>query len=182
MISRARYAGCKLYRSIAFNPNRIFAFLWDGHMYKSETGGLRWQEVSTGLPTDGAHAESIATDGDLTLAVLKDRLYSSTDGGRQWAATGEDSIPFWGRAYQVKIMPGSQRAYVGTDNGLYRGTYGPPWQWTRVVDLPSVTIIAPVAGELGQHVPCNLRRKPAPEHGLSLAARPATETVGDIRP
>lgn len=131
----------------AFNPNRIFAFLWDGHMYKSETGGLRWQDVSTGLPTDGASAESIAIKGDLALAVLNERLYSSTDGGQQWAAAGEDSAPFWGRVHQVKIMPGSRRAYVGTDNGLYRGTYGPPWQWTRLVDLPSVTIIAPVAGD-----------------------------------
>jgi hypothetical protein len=126
----------------AANPRRIVASLWDGGIYLSDNGGVRWRRAGQGLPTDTEYVPSVAIHANLALAIVDSELYGSQDGGDHWMPLGRTSQPFWGRVNDVHIDADRGRAYAATDNGLYAASIQPPWRWQQVVLLPNVRHIA----------------------------------------
>ncbi len=126
----------------AANPRRIAAFLWDGRLYLSDNGGVRWRLAGQGLPTDAGYVPGVAIHGDLALAIVGSELYGSQDGGDRWTALGRYSQPFWGQVHDIHIDAGGATAYAATDNGLYAASSKLPWRWQQVAFLPNVRHIA----------------------------------------
>lgn len=124
------------------NPMRIFAFLWDGKLYRSDNGGVRWRQLGVGLPTDQPFVRSVASHGDLVLAIVGSELYGSSDAGEHWQSLDQYSQPYWGQVHDIHIDQVTADVYAASDNGLYRMPLAFPWQWQRIVNLPDVGRIA----------------------------------------
>lgn len=129
------------------DPLRLYAFLWDGKLYRSDNGGVRWRRIGRGLPPDPTFVTNIASHGDMALAVVGSDLYGSHDGGEQWMSLSRYGQPFWGEVHDVHIDPTEASAYVATDNGVYRTPINPPWRWQRVINLPDVMNLVQLPGE-----------------------------------
>jgi hypothetical protein len=126
----------------AANPRRIVASLWDGGLYLSDNGGVRWRRASQGLPTDAGYVPGVAIHDNQVLAIVGSELYGSQDGGDHWLPLGRTSQPFWGRVHDIHIDAKRGRAYAATDNGLYAASIKHPWRWQQVALLPNVRHIA----------------------------------------
>jgi hypothetical protein len=130
----------------AANPQRIAAFFWDGKVYLSDNGGVRWRPAGAGLPTNPGPIRDVAIHGNLALAIVGSDLYGSQDGGEVWIPVGRFSQPFWGQVHGVHIDASRATAYAATDNGLYATSIESPSQWRREVHLPNVRGIAQQVG------------------------------------
>lgn len=122
----------------ATNPLRIAAFFWDGKVYLSNTGGVRWRPAGLGLPEEPLYAQEVVLNGDAALAIVGSKLYGSHDGGDLWMPLDRYSQPFWGRVNDVLLDAHQPMAYAATDNGLYAAHTSRPWRWQQVVHLPRV--------------------------------------------
>jgi photosystem II stability/assembly factor-like uncharacterized protein/energy-coupling factor transporter ATP-binding protein EcfA2 len=129
------------------DPQRVFAFVEEYGIYRSEDGGETWQPANTGLPD--AFANRLAARGNLVLAVF-DRfagrsLYASLDSGASWELIGGQGEAPLDKVYSVYIAPGGDQVYVGAEGGLYSSATGPPWTWEQILELGPVNIITPEA-------------------------------------
>jgi energy-coupling factor transporter ATP-binding protein EcfA2 len=132
------------------NPRRIAAFLWDGRLYLSDNGGVRWRLAGQGLPTDAGYVPGVAIQDNLALVIVGSELYGSHDSGERWTPLGRYSQPFWGRVHDIHIDAKNATAYAATDNGLYAASSKPPWRWQQVALLPNVRHIAQPAASNGE--------------------------------
>ncbi len=130
----------------ATNSQRIAAFFWDGKVYLSDTGGVRWRPAGKGLPEEPGYVRDVALYGDLALAIVGSELYGSVDGGDYWVPMGRYSQPFWGQVHDIVIDSRTATAYAATDNGLYTVSSQRPWRWQQVVYLPLVRHVAQQMG------------------------------------
>lgn len=125
---------------------RIYAFLWDGNMYRSDNGGVRWRQVGAGLPTDQP-VHSIASHGNVAIAIVGSKLYGSRDAGESWLSLDQFARPFWGQVHHIHVDLTAAIAYAATDNGLYMTPTAGAWQWQRVINLADVVSVVQPAGE-----------------------------------
>ena len=133
------------------DPQRMFAFVVDNGIYRSEDDGETWQAANAGLPDGGVVA--LVVRGSLVLAVF-DRfagrsLYASLDSGVSWELIGGQGEAPLDKVYAVRIAPNGDHVYVGAEGGLYSSPIGPPWAWERIAEPAPVSIIAPEAGDGG---------------------------------
>lgn len=128
------------------NFRRIYAFFWDGKLYRSDNGGVRWRQLDAGLPTNQSIARSIASYGDSVMAIVGSELYGSQDAGEHWQDLGRYSQPFWGQVHDIYIDAAAAEAYAATDNGVYMTSLAASWQWQRLINLPDVVSIVQRVG------------------------------------
>ena len=131
------------------DPQRVFAFVVDNGIYRSEDDGETWQAANAGLPDGGVVA--LVVRGNLVLAVF-DRfagrsLYASLDSGVSWELIGGQGEAPLDKVYAVRIAPIGDHVYVGAEGGLYSSPIGPPWAWEQIAEPAPVSIIALEAGD-----------------------------------
>jgi hypothetical protein len=131
------------------DTRRVFAFVAENGIWRSENAGEEWRAANAGLPDGNAIAMDVR--GSLVLAVF-DRfaghsLYASLDGGASWDLVGGRGEAPLDKVYSARIERDGDRVYVGAEGGLYGGPVGPPWAWEQIADLQPVDIIVPGAGD-----------------------------------
>lgn len=107
------------------DPRRMYAGTYSGGVYRSDDGGVTWQETNTGL--GNLYIQSMVihpTRPDIAYAgTYKSGVYRTTDGGNSWqvASSGLNREPI---VYDMAIDPRSP-------DTLYAGTrsagINPPW-------------------------------------------------------
>ncbi|HEV3061039.1 MAG TPA: hypothetical protein VGY48_22520 [Vicinamibacterales bacterium] len=143
---------------LAFDPSTsqtIYAALWNTRrppwsvyppsygpgsgLYKSTDGGNSWQQLTTGLPTEGVGRIGVAVAPSLGTRVYaivdaKDGgLYRSDDAGSTWTRVSNDAR-VWGRGWyfgKVVIDPKNADLVYLSNTGVYRSrdggrTFGEP--------------------------------------------------------
>jgi len=145
---------------LAFDPGdsqTIYASLWNTRrppwsiyppsygpgsgLYKSTDGGVNWQQLTSGLPTDGLGRIGIAvapTNRTRVYAIVDAKtggLYRSDDGGATWRLASSDSR-IWGRGWyfgKVTVDPKNADLVYVSNTGVYRSrdggrTFGEPFK------------------------------------------------------
>ena len=139
------------------NPRAIYASLWNTRrppwsvypaangpgsgIFKSTDGGDNWQQIDTGIPTDGRGRIGLtisAAQPNRVYAIVDAKeggLFRSDDAGRTWTKTSGDQR-IWGRGwYFGKLIADPKNAdlvYV-SNTGVYRSrdggkTFGEPFK------------------------------------------------------
>ena len=145
---------------LAFDPGdsqTIYAALWNTRrppwsiyppsygpgsgLYKSTDGGTNWQQLTSGLPSDGLGRIGIAvapTNRSRVYAIvdaMAGGLYRSDDAGATWRQTSADSR-IWGRGWyfgKVTVDPKNADLVYVMNTGAYRSrdggrTFGEPFK------------------------------------------------------
>ena len=141
------------------NAQTVYATLWNtrrppwsiyppsygpgGGVFKSTDGGNTWQQLTTGLPTEGIGRIGISvtpTNRNRVYAIVDAKaggLYRSDDAGATWSLISDDKR-IWGRGwYFCKITADPKNAdtvYVG-NTSLYRSTDAGK-TWTPIKGAP----------------------------------------------
>jgi len=141
--------------AFALAPTVLYAGAYYNGVYRSEDGGVNWQQISAGLPLVticGAGVVALAVDPTDSLVVFAagefyepecfpvGGVYKSTNGGASW---GRSLIA---TTLTLAMDPSdSSTLYAGTDSGVYKTTTGSaPWQ--RMSDgLPPSTGVRALA-------------------------------------
>ncbi len=139
------------------DPQTIYAALWNTRrppwsiyppsygpgsgLYKSTDGGTNWQQLTSGLPSDGLGRIGIAvapTNRSRVYAIvdaMAGGLYRSDDAGATWRQTSADSR-IWGRGWyfgKVTVDPKNADLVYVMNTGAYRSrdggrTFGEPFK------------------------------------------------------
>jgi photosystem II stability/assembly factor-like uncharacterized protein len=139
------------------DPQTLYASLWNTRrppwsiyppsygpgagLYKSTDGGSNWQQLSSGLPTDGVGRIGIAvapTNRRRVFAIVDAKaggLYRSDDAGATWRLASSDSR-IWGRGWyfgKVAVDPKNADLVYVSNTGVYRSrdggqTFGEPFK------------------------------------------------------
>ena len=139
------------------DPQTIYASLWNTRrppwsiyppsygpgsgLYKSTDGGTNWQQLSSGLPTDGVGRIGIAVapaNRRRVFAIVDAKaggLYRSDDAGATWRLASSDSR-IWGRGWyfgKVTVDPKNADLVYVSNTGVYRSrdggqTFGEPFK------------------------------------------------------
>jgi photosystem II stability/assembly factor-like uncharacterized protein len=139
------------------DPQTVYASLWNTRrppwsiyppsygpgsgLYKSTDGGSNWQQLTSGLPTDGVGRIGIAvaaTNRSRVFAIVDAKaggLYRSDDAGATWRLTSSDSR-IWGRGWyfgKVAVDPKNADLVYVSNTGVYRSrdggrTFGEPFK------------------------------------------------------
>ena len=139
------------------DPQTIYASLWNTRrppwsiyppsygpgsgLYKSTDGGSNWQQLTSGLPTDGVGRIGIAvapTNRSRVFAIVDAKaggLYRSDDAGATWRLASSDSR-IWGRGWyfgKVAVDPKNADLVYVSNTGVYRSrdggrTFGEPFK------------------------------------------------------
>jgi photosystem II stability/assembly factor-like uncharacterized protein len=145
---------------LAFDPGdsqTIYAALWNTRrppwsiyppsygpgsgLYKSTDGGANWQQLTSGLPSDGLGRIGIAvapTNRARVYAIVDAKaggLYRSDDAGATWRLASSDSR-IWGRGWyfgKVTVDPKNAELVYVMNTGAYRSrdggrTFGEPFK------------------------------------------------------
>ncbi len=130
------------------DPQTIYASLWNTRrppwsiyppsygpgsgLYKSTDGGSNWQQLTSGLPTDGVGRIGIAvapTNRSRVFAIVDAKaggLYRSDDAGATWRLASSDSR-IWGRGWyfgKVAVDPKNADLVYVSNTGVYRSRDG----------------------------------------------------------
>jgi photosystem II stability/assembly factor-like uncharacterized protein len=139
------------------DPQTVYAALWNTRrppwsiyppsygpgsgLYKSTDGGANWQQLTSGLPSDGVGRIGIAvapTNHSRVYAIVDAKaggLYRSDDGGATWRLASSDSR-IWGRGWyfgKVTVDPKNADLVYVMNTGAYRSrdggrTFGEPFK------------------------------------------------------
>ncbi len=139
------------------DPQTIYAALWNTRrppwsiyppsygpgsgLYKSTDGGANWQQLTSGLPSDGLGRIGIAvapTNRSRVYAIvdaMAGGLYRSDDAGATWRQASADSR-IWGRGWyfgKVTVDPKNADLVYVMNTGAYRSrdggrTFGEPFK------------------------------------------------------
>jgi photosystem II stability/assembly factor-like uncharacterized protein len=139
------------------DPQTIYASLWNTRrppwsiyppsygpgsgLYKSTDGGSNWQQLASGLPTDGVGRIGIAiapANRSRVFAIVDAKaggLYRSDDAGATWRLASSDSR-IWGRGWyfgKVAVDPKNPDLVYVSNTGVYRSrdggrTFGEPFK------------------------------------------------------
>jgi photosystem II stability/assembly factor-like uncharacterized protein len=139
------------------DPQTIYAALWNTRrppwsiyppsygpgsgLYKSTDGGTNWQQLTSGLPSDGLGRIGIAvapTNRSRVYAIvdaMAGGLYRSDDAGATWRQASADSR-IWGRGWyfgKVTVDPKNADLVYVMNTGAYRSrdggrTFGEPFK------------------------------------------------------
>ena len=110
-------------------------------LYKSTDGGANWQQLTTGLPTEGVGRIGVApapSNPRRVYAIVDAKdggLYRSDDAGATWAKASSDSR-IWGRGWyfgKVAVDPKNADLVYSSNTGVYRSrdggkTFGEPFK------------------------------------------------------
>jgi photosystem II stability/assembly factor-like uncharacterized protein len=110
-------------------------------LYKSTDGGANWQQLTSGLPSDGVGRIGIAvapTNRSRVYAIVDAKaggLYRSDDAGATWRLASSDSR-IWGRGWyfgKVTVDPKNADLVYVMNTGAYRSrdggrTFGEPFK------------------------------------------------------
>jgi photosystem II stability/assembly factor-like uncharacterized protein len=139
------------------DPQTLYAALWNTRrppwsiyppsygpgsgLYKSTDGGANWQQLTSGLPSDGVGRIGIAvapTNRSRVYAIVDAKaggLYRSDDAGATWRLASSDSR-IWGRGWyfgKVTVDPKNADLVYVMNTGAYRSrdggrTFGEPFK------------------------------------------------------
>ena len=139
------------------DPRTLYAALWNTRrppwsiyppsygpgsgLYKSTDGGANWQQLTSGLPSDGVGRIGIAvapTNRSRVYAIVDAKaggLYRSDDAGATWRLASSDSR-IWGRGWyfgKVTVDPKNADLVYVMNTGAYRSrdggrTFGEPFK------------------------------------------------------
>src|SRR5499426_1611785 len=139
------------------DPQTIYAALWNTRrppwsiyppsygpgsgLYKSTDGGANWQQLTSGLPSDGLGRIGIAvapTNRSRVYAIVDAKaggLYRSDDAGATWRPASSESR-IWGRGWyfgKVTVDPKNADLVYVMNTGAYRSrdggrTFGEPFK------------------------------------------------------
>jgi photosystem II stability/assembly factor-like uncharacterized protein len=139
------------------DPQTLYAALWNTRrppwsiyppsygpgsgLYKSTDGGANWQQLTSGLPSDGVGRIGIAvapTNRSRVYAIVDAKaggLYRSDDAGATWRLASSDSR-IWGRGWyfgKVVVDPKNPDLVYVSNTGVYRSrdggrTFGEPFK------------------------------------------------------
>jgi energy-coupling factor transporter ATP-binding protein EcfA2 len=133
------------------DARRLFAFVRTAGVYRSDDGGRSWQLERAGL--EEAVPLQLVARGDRLLAVVVDSrgaaLYAAAPGSEWELAGGQRQNPLQ-QVHTVLLGPGPNGpVYAGASDGVYVSPWGPPWNWTREIELPTVLCLAcpPTGGD-----------------------------------
>ena len=109
------------------HPEKVYAGLWGGGVFKSQDGGATWQPASAGLGNLNINSLAVApTNPDILFAgTYKFGIYKSTDGGLSWQASNQ-GVQASAIVYSIAVDPtDANRVYMSTRGQSNNG--GPPW-------------------------------------------------------
>src|SRR4249920_2533587 len=139
------------------NTQTVYASLWNTRrppwsiyppsygpgsgLFKSTDGGANWQQLTSGLPSDGVGRIGIAvapTNRSRVYAIVDAKaggLYRSDDAGATWRLASSDSR-IWGRGWyfgKVVVDPKNPDLVYVSNTGVYRSrdggrTFGEPFK------------------------------------------------------
>jgi photosystem II stability/assembly factor-like uncharacterized protein len=146
---------------LAFDPTTsqiIYASLWNtkrppwsiyppsygpgSGLYKSTDGGANWQQLTSGLPTDGLGRIGVAvapTNRNRVYAIVDAKdggLYRSDDAGATFRKASGDDNRIWGRGWyfgKIVVDPKNPDLVYSSNTGVYRSrdggqTWGEPFK------------------------------------------------------
>ena len=169
------------------DPAVIYAGTDDGRLWRTNTGGDHWDEVSEGLPGRWVTAIACSPDDAATAYVTFSgyrfgesmaHVYRTQDGGRNWASRGGDlpDVP----VNDLLVFPGEAPLIVATDVGVFQSVDGGQ-RWEPLgAGMPPAVVVT----DLDYHVPTQMLF--AATYGRSLfrmrvppltTGRPAPEPV-----
>lgn len=143
-LSRSQERGNVPYASLTtISESKIeFGLIWvgtdDGQLYCTETGGVKWSEVSDGIPTDRWITRVVASQHErarafVTLSGYRDDdiqsyVFSTDDLGQNWRSLAA-GLPAEPVNVILEDPVHADVLYVGTDRGVYVSLdRGAQWQ------------------------------------------------------
>ena len=150
----AAWGGLSAIRASASNSDRIYAAFADGQLFRTDTGGASWTEISGAW--SGHYITALAVDpADDAVVYLTlggfgiSHIWRTTDAGSSWKDIGA-SLP--DAPYNdVAMDAGSGRVVVVNDIGGVFETWNFGLEWTPAGDLSTLpnTFVSGVALESG---------------------------------
>lgn len=119
-------------------PDRVFAVVAESGVYLSQDAAASWSPVGAGVvPTNTTMTAAIAAYGEtVLLADEQAGLYGSGDLGRSWRRlSGQGGLPD-SPFRSVRFAPEGD-AYIGGQDGVYRGSGAFPFAWEKLPGVPS---------------------------------------------
>ena len=112
-------------------PNILYAATELGGIYKSIDRGLNWTSITHTQPFAGPYGamEIHPANPDIVIAVSKNFIFRTSDGGRTWAQVG--NLGNRQKAYDLKFKPSNPDSlFLVASNGLYQSVNGGT-TWTK---------------------------------------------------